>query len=158
MIIWFDLDGVLADFDGEFARLTGLDWKERIEETWKEKWAAINAHPEFFLNLPWVEGARELWDWCAGFDRRVLSAASSNCLPSLTHKLQWCHRELGMSGNAVVIVGHRRQKATFATPDGILIDDKLENIQEWVKAGGIGIVFETASQVRKELETFLRLD
>lgn len=151
MIIWFDMDGVLADFDGEFARLSGQTWKENIHETWKDKWAIINQHPEFFLNLPWIEGSRELWDWCEGRDRRILSASSCNCPASYQQKLSWCERELGISGDPVVIVKHREEKAAYAIRNAVLIDDKEENINEWRAAGGIGVLFENAEQAFAEL-------
>lgn len=32
------------------------------------------------------------------------------------------------------------EKQKFATPNSILIDDKVENINQWKSAGGIGIL------------------
>jgi 5'(3')-deoxyribonucleotidase len=96
----FDLDGVLADFDGEFKRISGLDWGNFSDNTpvdlsKTKKWALIKAQPSFFGILPWVLGAKILWEHintiCSTF---ILSAASENVPSSKQEKIDWCKEQL----------------------------------------------------------------
>ena len=58
-MIWLDMDGVLADFDGHYQACFGVKptrWPEPDTVDWK----LIAAVPDFYLNLPLMPGAKEL--------------------------------------------------------------------------------------------------
>ena len=60
-MLYFDLDGVLVDFSNTFTRLTGKHYEHdpnMTNEQKDEKWALLNDHPNFFLDLPWIPGAQ----------------------------------------------------------------------------------------------------
>jgi 5'(3')-deoxyribonucleotidase len=44
-----------------------------------------------------------------------------------------------------------RHKAVFANHNHVLIDDRLENIEAWTKAGGIGILHKNAQETIEKL-------
>ena len=98
MIVWFDMDGVLANFDGEYVRLTGCPpWYQDPNSTADQKWERINNFPNFFRDLPWMDGARAMWNF-VHFSRvgtsAILSAASSHVRQSKYQKLEWLGREV----------------------------------------------------------------
>lgn len=163
-IVYFDMDGVLADFDGDFALRTGRKWDHNAEWSKEEKWKMISEYPHFFRDLPWVPGALSMVNFVikttdhTGYVPGILSAASSHIKESAAQKRIWLNRELPILDNSthIHIVPHREEKAEFALSKTILVDDYKLNIQEWTAAGGIGIYFENAVQAIDELQTHLK--
>jgi 5'(3')-deoxyribonucleotidase len=102
-LVFFDMDGVLADFDAAFTQLNnGVIWGppdyDPNSEAKKEKWAKIKSDYFFFSKLPWVPGAKELWDFANEHcSTAILSAASQNITNSKSQKIEWCKRELGFT-------------------------------------------------------------
>jgi 5'-nucleotidase len=150
--IYVDLDGVLADFDGYYTKLTGIGWDQKEQISNDEKWAALAPHPNFFRDLPWIKDAKRLWNFVKDFDTSILSAASSHFPQSKPQKIEWCQRELGLVGDRVIIVDRKREKVPYAKPGSILIDDSQINIDRWNAAGGRGILFWDAITAIRELQ------
>ena len=49
-----------------------------------------------------------------------------------------------------LILAQAIKKQNYAAPNHILIDDRESNIDQWIKAGGIGILHtDTASTIKK---------
>ena len=49
-----------------------------------------------------------------------------------------------------LVLAQASKKQNYANPDSILIDDRVSNIDQWVKAGGIGILHtDTVSTINK---------
>lgn len=163
-IVYFDMDGVLADFDGDFTRRTGRAWDHNAEWSKEEKWEMISKHPYFFRDLPWIKGALAMVQFVAyakpftQYVPGIMSAASSHITESADQKREWLARELPILTGAdhIHIVAHREEKAPFARPGDILIDDHKLNIADWNAAGGIGIFFEDAVQAIEELQKHLK--
>jgi hypothetical protein len=64
-------------------------------------------------------------------------------------KHDWVDRELP---NTHLILRSAKHKKDFATPNSILIDDRLDNIIGWREAGGIGIHHINTLQTIQELK------
>ena len=59
-----------------------------------------------------------------------------------------------MEGNPKInLVRKTTDKAAWAGPDRILIDDKKEAIEPWEAAGGIGILHTSAADTIRKLKT-----
>ena len=165
MIVWFDMDGVTCDFDGEYMRLTGRPtWYGDHQKSHDEKWDMIMKHPNFFRDLPWMKGARALFNFVR-YSRvatpGILSAASSHIEKSDEHKRIWLDNELPelmWTPDLVKIVAHKKEKAQYAKTGDILIDDFEANIKAWREAGGIGILFKSAAQAISELQEYMKTD
>ena len=56
-------------------------------------------------------------------------------------------------GDVVVnLVRKSNDKAAYAAPNHILIDDRSKSIQPWVAAGGIGILHTNAANTIRQLK------
>lgn len=133
--IFVDMDGVLSDFDGH-ARAHGkfnpdgsTKW-DQLDQNW---WRTMPAYPgmkDFYESLRQITNTRIL----------TAPVSSSGCYAG---KAQWVEDmwpERGIFAILDLIICRAEDKQLLARPHHILIDDRQKNIDEWVKAGGIGIL------------------
>ena len=133
--IYCDMDGVLVNFDKGYKSLTGEDLTgEHRNDT--NFWDPINkAGYDFWINLDWMTDGKRLWRYIEKHKPQLLSAPSRQ-EDSRVAKLDWVYKELpGVN----LILRSAKHKKDFAGPNCILIDDRIDNIQGWRDAGGIGI-------------------
>ena len=138
--VYVDMDGVLADFFGEWQKLIGSDWRKvkDIEPALQK----IRDKDNFWLDLPLLPQAKNL----LGVIKKVkgsytiLSSPLPNDPNSEPHKREWIKKNLDFFPPENVIITHDKPK--YATnSDGtpnILIDDFGKNIASWEAAGGEG--------------------
>lgn len=157
--IYFDMDGVLADFDRGVEELAGFVQRYGQGESPEEDdlmWEAIRHVDHFYDRLAPLPGSLELFrelhgrygDRCAILTgiptpRRHIDTAGED-------KVSWCRRLLpeGVEVNVV----YRREKRKFCKGrESILIDDFSENVAAWEAAGGTGILFRGADDARRQL-------
>jgi len=131
------MDGVLCDMD---KALKDLGWNG------KDWWTPIEGKEDFWINMPWMKDGKKLWKYLKQYTTHILSSPSRDPM-SRSGKKKWCKRELGD-----VHVYLSNDKGTYADDRSILIDDREENITDWKKNGGIGILHKSASQTIKEIE------
>jgi hypothetical protein len=150
--IFLDLDGVFADYEGEYRRLTGGDPSEKG----KTKAMRFKSFPHFYLNLPLLPDAMKLWSFVKVFHPKFLSAASNYLKASREDKENWVLHHFHVTGNdRVIIVNYPKDKWQHCKPGAILIDDKLQNCADWEHAGGIAIHHVSADLTIKKLKQIL---
>ena len=157
--IYFDMDGVLADFDRFVTEHCGMTL---TPEGWQpggraEMWRRARAVPHFYDRLEPIEGALELF-------RRVRGAYGERCeiltgIPepelgldtAADDKRSWVRRLI--SDSVKVNTVYRGGKTPFCKGAGsILIDDFTENTDPWTAAGGTAVLFRSAAQTLRDLE------
>lgn len=158
--IYFDMDGVLADFDRgvrELADFEPFDQAIRDKKRNDELWDAIRKVDHFYDKLEMIDGAFEMFialkaryrDKC-----EILSAIPKpyrGISTSREDKISWVRRLLGTDIKANIV--YRAEKQEFAKGPGyILVDDLAKNIEEWEEAGGTGIKFENPEDVVRLIE------
>ena len=160
--IYVDMDGVLADFFGEWKKLVGKDWRELDKDEIEPALKKIRDEDKFWLNIPLTSNAKNLLGIIKQVkgDYKILSSPLANDPNSEPHKREWIEKNLDFFPPTEVII--TKDKAKYATnPDGtpnILIDDYGVNIAAWESAGGIGFKhkdhkFErTAKKLKAEIE------
>lgn len=139
--IYLDMDGVLADFDGGFSYLFGRQPKEYEAEHGSLRfWELIYSRPTFFSELSYYPHALELVRQCVLLaPTSILSSPSKTNQPlCMLQKRAWVDRVLGPNFPALF----EGNKARYAAPDRLLIDDTPKKIAEWEAAGGIGYLFD----------------
>jgi 5'(3')-deoxyribonucleotidase len=137
-IIHFDLDGVLADFRKAFVAITGQPPEAFSTD---DMWSRVATSPQFFLHLDVTAEGNALLDIAKSLGEiRILTAVPRKATyPSAEiEKRKWVARHLGEIH--MVVVQYARQKAEYARPGDVLIDDSPDNIRRWVRAGGTGIL------------------
>ena len=139
--IYVDMDGVLADFFGDWAKLMGVDSFRDIKDV-NAALEKIKNTDDFWLNLPVTDNAKSLLELIKKVkgEYSICSSPLPGDKNSEPHKREWIKKNLAFFPPKEIIITH--DKAKFATQaDGtpnILIDDYGVNISKWEAAGGIG--------------------
>lgn len=148
-IIYFDLDGVLADFRKMFVAITGHQPEAFSVD---DMWSRVLSVPEFFLSLDVTPEGKRLFTVAQTLGEvQILTATprKSTYPSAVKEKNQWVHMHFG--DVPVIAVEHVRQKSDYARCEDILIDDSADNIRRWSKAGGHGIIHTNLDSTLAEL-------
>jgi len=144
--IYCDLDGVLVDFDKGYKDLTGKLPNE-VNDT--EFWEPIHkAGASFWIKLKWIPDGHTLWDYITKHNPTLLSAPSRE-ESSRIGKRVWKKNNLP---DVKMILTPARFKQKYSKENHILIDDRVDNIEQWRSKGGIGILHTSAADTIKQLK------
>ena len=160
-IIYLDMDGVLADFDKFVLERMGKTFKHKTGPgADKEMWDFLHSIDRMYFQLeptPYcfeiVEAARAITS-----NVEILTAIPRRKkVPSAEQdKRDWIAKYLG-SDIKVNMGPHSADKWKHAKPNDVLLDDRDDNIADWIdKAAGIGIFHEYENH-QKSLEALARL-
>ena len=130
MKLFLDLDGVLADFDRGVLALTG---KLPHEQTTREMWRAVARAPDFFAELAFTRDGRRLWEFCRPHHPTILTGLPRGGWAD-PQKRRWVAKMLGPG--VPVITCMSREKARYAGPGHVLVDDRETAREPWEEAGG----------------------
>lgn len=148
--IYCDMDGVIVDFERGYNDLTnkktpGVDSTYDKEDFWG---VITKAGVKFWADLNWMSDGQQLWGYIKQYNPKLLTAPSRE-ESSRIGKQEWINKNIpGIS----VIFKQAKDKKDLATPEAILIDDRKDNIQQWVDAGGIGIRHTSTASTIKQLQ------
>jgi len=146
--VFLDLDGVMADFKRGVKEILKLPADAPSSEIFK---ALGQNSAEFFSKLPKTKDADRLWVFLKGNDLQILTGVPrTDREKAVKEKIQWVRKNL--SKNVKVITSSSKGKRKFSGPNHILIDDRKDNIQDWITAGGIGILHTSTAKTIKELK------
>lgn len=155
--VYLDSDGVICDFDSKSRQAFGKTASEF--EVKGHFWAALTEYDatveKFFLNLPKHEGADDLVNFCLNNFRsvKILTASGSTPKDVKQQKLDYYAREY--PGLECIVVNKSSDKAVYASPTSILVDDRNKSIIPWVEAGGVGILHYDAETTIETLKHML---
>ena len=161
MIIYLDMDGVLADFFGGLEqKFNVMHWKD-IEDI-NDALAQLK-DTDFFFNLdffdttyPLVGHVKELTYKYPHVDWGICSTPLRNDRDNSAYwKRRWLANHNLMPSIHNMIFTHKKE--TYATDrvDGtpnILVDDKHTNVKKWTEAGGLGILWQANRDKISKLE------
>lgn len=151
--LYLDMDGVLADFNKEYLKI------DPLKEDRKKFRSAVLEH-QIFTKLDFLPDTQELLNHVS-----KLNGVTIEILTSMgTHdpvqgeaakqqKLQWLNKyNIPYRAN---FVRNKEEKAQYATPRSILIDDSAGCISPFNEAGGHGILHTSASNTNRILDSIL---
>lgn len=157
--IYFDMDGVLSDFNKGIVELCKMEAPRQNPNTPEYDERMFNAMRKvdhFYYRLDPIENTLDLFKevkMIYGNKVEILTAipkAIRNIVDADTDKLEWVKKYLGDEVKVNIVL--RRDKPLFAKgKDYLLIDDTPNNIDSWIKAGGDGLLFKDAESARVEL-------
>ena len=162
--IYVDMDGVLADFFGEWAKLMDVDHFSDINKQHdiNDALQKIRDTDDFWLKLPILPEAKNLLNLIKKVrgEYSICTSPLADDPNSEKHKRTWVEKNLAFFPPKEVHVTHN--KPQFATAkDGtpnILIDDYGVNINAWEAAGGIGFKYKdhkferTAKDIKQHMQ------
>lgn len=149
--LFLDCDGVLADFDGAFLKLSnGIPCREYEDTHGTRKfWSLIYKHGSFFRDLDFMEDAVELLDAVAHLNPIILTGTPyGDWAP--TQKQEWKDEKIGSHVKMITCLS--REKCLHCKPGDILVDDMLKYKHLWEEAGGIFIHHTSTKNTLAELE------
>ncbi len=158
--IYFDMDGVLADFDRGIKELCGMESVNQMTATPEEDvklWDEIRQVEHFYDRLEIIPGSDVML-------RELKNKYGDRCeiltgIPKPYHhidnagedKQKWMERNFG-SEIKVNIVFKEQKKERCKGTGCVLIDDYQKNIESWRELGGTGILFTDAESAMAELK------
>jgi len=146
--IYLDMDGVLADFFAEYAKLAGVtsgsyrDIPPAKADPTLDKMVGT----DFFYRLPKFPTADALVELVLGYVNSygICSSPLRGDHANSEHwKREWIKKNLAPQPGYIIITGQKERHAvnTDGSPN-ILIDDRGTNIVAWRARGGIGIKYQ----------------
>lgn len=163
--IYFDMDGVLADFNLGLKELCGiepLDQESKAPAQDDEMWIKVKKIDHFYNKLKPMPGALKMFEALSNEYGEKCEILSGIPKPhrGIAHagedKTSWAHRLL--SKDLKVNIVYREEKKNYCKgPEYILIDDLSKNIKEWEASGGTGILFTSAEDVLVKIDELNRL-
>ena len=149
MKVFLDLDGVLVDFIRGVCEAFGRNDPSTNWCFW-ENWEGVTTKDVdkkcdvfFWESLYWTHDGREIEQAVRHkfSEQNIYPLTTPMPNPgSGTGKLEWIKRCIPWAYNRTIISSPGAPKSLLATHDTLLIDDKDENIAEFVAAGGRGIL------------------
>ena len=146
--IYLDMDGVLADFFAEYAKLAGVatgNYRD-IPPAKADPTLDKMIGTDFFLRLPKFPTADNLVKLVLSYGKvyNICSSPLRGDHKNSEHwKREWIKKNLNPQPSEIIITGQKERHAVNA--DGspnILIDDRGSNIANWRAKGGIGIKYQ----------------
>jgi 5'(3')-deoxyribonucleotidase len=149
--LYLDMDGVLADFNKEYTK-----FDPQKEDRKKFRDAVINHH--IFEKLDFMPDTQELLNHVSKLRDIKVEILTSMGTHETTQanmaqmqKLKWLgEKNIPYRAN---FVHNKQEKAKYATPTSILIDDSSGCIGPFVAAGGYGILHNHASETIRILDS-----
>jgi len=146
-----DMDGVLADFTGGiFNRVRGVP--EPKELTWDHvrdnEWGLLGL--DFWLRLALMPAAKDIY-WAAikTFGVSNVGVLSSPVMTPgcVEGKKAWLSQHFPSLATGHIFFGSRKE--FFAHPDILLVDDRDENVDNFLAAGGAALLVPAKWNRRK---------
>jgi hypothetical protein len=129
--LFVDMDGVLTDWMGQYTKFGGKPFESHDDIDWE-----VAESIEFWSEMGWLEGGKDLWKSLTHLDPIILSSPGASRF-AREGKQMWIKKNLGERVNSIIT----EVKQDYSDPRSILIDDMAKNIDPWVADDGIGILY-----------------
>ena len=162
MIIYLDMDDVVADWHTAAQEFLRMRWHKENERIPQEDWDRIKMNSHFYRELPLKENANDLVDYCRDAvqtgkadELRFLSALPRNndMTWAVWDKVLWAQEHF--PGIPVFLGPYSYDKWKHCNPGDILIDDRTSNCTEWRNAGGLSHIYKTWEPCKEWLDKLL---
>ena len=153
MKIYLDMDGVLVDFIRQVEKYDFF----RKDKPDKVDWKKVKAMgPVFWSEMDWMPGAEDAFkklqviEKNKGIDLYILS--SIDFTEGIEGKKNWISQHTCLEPEKLILVKEPEDKAEYAGPDAVLVDDRDKSLIPFKNAGGKTIKFKDWDSTIKEIE------
>lgn len=155
IVIFLDLDGVLADFDSH------MHARGKADGDGKPKWNELDH--EWWTSIPVFHGAKKFYHDLKALGLVKFLSAPVPGVDSFSGKAEWLSQSFlpkrGRFATLDLILCAGKDKRFLAAAGRILVDDRMKNIKEWEEAGGIGVhhkgdFAQTLAAVKRAIDDF----
>ena len=127
----------------------------------KYMYSLVHDDEDWWANLPWMPGGKELWAYISKYDPDILTSPMDKAgkTETLSGKLIWVEKNLGLSPDKVNFAHDKYKYAV--SEDGkpnVLIDDFETKVKPFTEAGGIGILHVGSKNTIKILKLLQDFD
>jgi 5'(3')-deoxyribonucleotidase len=146
-LVYLDMDGVLADFFGEWSKISGVSHYRDIGNV-EQALQLVRDHPTFWIDLPLLPNARSLVKTVIEKygEYRICSTPLAGDERSKPGKIAWINKHFSdMPPVEIVLTDSKADRALGDGAPNILVDDYGVNISKWRAAGGIGIKYDDSA-------------
>jgi hypothetical protein len=131
------------------------DQYERDARYRKLIWSSISTYQDLYDGQLWFDlepmaDYADLWRYVLPFNPEILTATGPKRYRAGEQKLEWVPKYFGNEVR-INLVERAAEKASYAAPDCVLIDDKMKAIGPWRDAGGIGVLHTSAEDTIRQL-------
>jgi len=143
--IYLDMDGVLADFFAEYAKLANVKTYRDIPPAKVDPILDSIAGTDFFGRLPKFPTTNALVKLAISYagSYSICSSPLRGDFENTEYwKRVWIKGNLNPQPQTIEITSNKPQHAVTNGVPNILIDDKGSNVRAWIAAGGIGIKYQ----------------
>ena len=171
MKFYFDMDGVLADFQSMSPDTANFNHPmDKLNDEMRAAktafWQNIEKNNNFWRDIPIMPGAEDMLKAAQSVGEIFILTKTPSAHHFVTgqkyidfvttEKREWVLKHLGQFFDAEHIIVCDKKKGAFKhpTPDDILVDDRPENITEWNEHGGRGILFTNARNATQEILSY----
>jgi len=160
--IYLDLDGVFVDLQSKIDEIFGAG-TQYGDIPAKRFWAEMEKIPHLFNNLDQIPGSRSLFKYIESLqDIYNIEIAILTSIPIATgslgtareDKIRWVRRNLSETIPVITVLGGKN-KAKYANPNSILVDDLPRNVELFKAEGGNAILHkDNAETIIKLMSMF----
>lgn len=160
--IYVDMDDVVADWKGHARKIIGPKWDD-FDRVPIAEWQKLKLDPHFYRHLPLKEGANDLMDYMLEFTAQfpnvnlafLTAIPRDNDMPfAIQDKVWWANEKF--PGIPVFFGPYSKDKRDYVDHHlDVLIDDRLSNIEDWLKAGGRAHQYKNWQECKQWLDKTL---
>ncbi len=145
MKVFLDLDGVLTNFNKPVCTKFDLPYPPQIYHFFPEFRSQVNdfCNRSFWENLEWMDAGRGILRMVTetfGCENIYLLTKMMPNVESASGKMRWIQNNLPLYSNQVILTTLEVPKSLLAQPDTLLIEDYDKYFDEFIAAGGQGIL------------------
>lgn len=143
--VYLDLDGVIANFNKPICKKFDLPYPPQTYYFFPEIRFQVNdfCDRSFWQNLEWMDDGRDILRVIAetfGPEKIYLLTKMMPNVETASGKMIWIRDNLPIYSDRVILTTLKIPKSFLARPDALLIDDCNKYIDEFITAGGCGLL------------------
>ena len=153
--IFLDMDGVIANFDNSYRSIFGVNCRDDPK---RKNWNTFILEYNGFENLDIMDDGAELIEYLRNLKLpiTILSCAGKlETYAEVSHQKTVWLKKRGLDDLPRIFTHTKLDKSKHATPTSILIDDSVQCIEPFIKAGGKGILHVNTIKTIEELEQII---